>query len=224
MQAQEAERLRMARELHDTLGQQIAAVLLGLKAIEGLSHGRTATLQQLGHLREITQALGRELHEIAVALRPTALDDAGLVDALRAYVEGWSRRTGVAVELFSTGIERKGLPPEVEATLYRVAQEALTNVFRHADATQVSVVLEGDGSRVVAAIEDNGRGFDSSAVMDVAQQPGRLGLLGMQERVALVEGTLTIESKPGGGTTIIARIPLARTEGEHGRDPDRSRR
>jgi two-component system CheB/CheR fusion protein len=206
--AQEAERLRLARELHDTLGQQITAALLGLQSVRGLSQGRAATLAALDHVREIVQAMGREMHEIAVALRPTALDDVGLAGALRGYVEGWSRRTGVAAELFVAGVEPRALPPEVETTLYRVAQEALTNVARHAGASRVSVVLESDGGRVVAAIEDNGRGFDPDAAAADAQQRRRLGLLGMQERAALVGGTLTVESQPGGGTTVIARIPL----------------
>lgn len=210
VQAQESERLRIARELHDTFGQQITAILLGLQLIKEQSHGRAETLAQLEHVWEIIQTMGRNMHEVAISLRPTALDDIGLAGALHAYVEGWSRRAGVAAQLFVTGVERKSLPPEVESTIYRVAQEALTNVVRHAGASHVSVILESDGRRIVAIIEDNGRGFEVEH--EPPNQQTRLGLLGMQERVALVGGTLTIESELGAGTTVIARIPLARAK------------
>ena len=223
--AQEAERLRIARELHDTIGQQITAILLGFQAVKEQSFGRAGTLGRLEEVAEIVQAMGREMHAIAVALRPTALDDVGLAGALRGYVEVWSRRTGIAAELFVSGVEPKGVPPEVETTIYRVVQEALTNVARHAGASRVSVVLESDGRRVVAVVEDEGRGFDVEATNEASQRQGHLGLLGMQERVALVRGTLTIESEPGTGATVIARIPvLWKQAGPGGREQGSARR
>ncbi|HMQ33766.1 MAG TPA: PAS domain-containing protein [Chloroflexaceae bacterium] len=212
--AQEAERLRIARELHDTLGQQITAILLGLQTIREHSRGREATLRQIEHVWGVVQAMGREMHEIAVNLRPTALDDVGLPGALRSYVEGWSRRAGIAAKLFVAGVEGRALPPEVESTLYRVAQEALTNVAHHAGASRVNLSLEGDRGRVVVMIEDDGRGFDAEAALKAPQQLGHLGLVGMEEWVALVGGALTIESEPGVGTTVIVRIPLATARAE----------
>jgi signal transduction histidine kinase len=129
--------------------------------------------------------------------------------ALHQYLEDWSARTGVEVQFQAAGLEAVRFPPEVETTLYRVVQEALTNVLRHAGARLVSVVLERHDGYAIAMVEDDGIGFDAEA----AAASGRLGLLGMQERLALAGGNLEVESNPGAGTAVIARVPLPDTKG-----------
>ena len=148
--------------------------------------------------------IGTEVHNLALEIRPTALDDLGLSAALSTYAEDWSARSGVKVDFQNAGVDGERLPPAVETAVYRVVQEAMTNVLRHARAGHVSLVLQRTSHGVVAVVEDDGRGFDQSVA---SQAAGRLGLLGMRERVELVEGHLTVESVPGGGTTVIARIP-----------------
>jgi signal transduction histidine kinase len=136
-----------------------------------------------------------------VELRPSALDDFGLAAALERLAETFAERSGIETSIETNLDER--LRPEVETTLYRVAQEALTNVLKHADATQVSIVLSKHGGWVAATVDDDGRGFATSEVRDDA-----LGLVGMRERLELVGGTLSIESAEGSGTTIAAQVPL----------------
>jgi signal transduction histidine kinase len=142
------------------------------------------------------------------------LDDLGLELALRRYVDEWSRNTGVPVELHTADdLATKRLGHEFETTLYRIVQEALTNVARHAQAKCVSVLLERKPGYVSLIVEDDGRGFKAQEMMEAPPGPGKLGLLGMQERVELAGGTLTIESTRAAGTTVFARLPLA-PEGE----------
>jgi signal transduction histidine kinase len=205
--AQEDERRRVARELHDQMGQYVAALGLGLKCLEDADGEPAAHVGQLHQLRQLTDRIGRVAHGLALELRPTALDDLGLLAALATYTEAWAGRTGVRLDFHSTGLDRERLPPAIETALYRVVLEALTNVLRHAGARRVSLVLQRTPPGVVAVIEDDGQGFDPEGA--AASAAGRLGLLGMRERLVLVGGTLTIESTPGGGTTVIARIPLA---------------
>jgi signal transduction histidine kinase len=155
------------------------------------------------------------VHHVALELRPTALDDFGLHTTLVNYVEEWSERSGVGVDFHSTGLDGKRLPSPIETALYRVVQEGLTNVLKHAQARRVSLIIQSSLDQVLAILEDDGRGFDADAAISSRGPRGRLGLLGMRERVALVGGTLTIESTPGRGTTIFARIPLSADGEEH---------
>ena len=156
-------------------------------------------------MQGVARELSTDLHELSVQLRPGVLDDLGLCPALASYLDEWGDRAGIAAEFHSTGLLSRDLPPMVETTIYRVVQEALTNVLRHAAATQVSVVLERHRGKVRAIVEDNGTGFDAD---DALADPERLGLLGMRERAAVVQGTLQIESSPGKGTTVFLCIPL----------------
>jgi PAS domain S-box-containing protein len=206
--AQEDERRRIARDLHDQMGQLLTALGLGLKAVEDASPDPSSVRPHLVRLRELTDMIGREVHHLAVELRPTALDDLGLQTALATYAEAWSERSGVEVDFQAVGLDTGRLPEPVETALYRVVQEALTNVLRHAKARRVSLVLQRFPDQVVAVVEDDGVGFDAESVTAPAEDGGRLGVLGMQERMALVGGTLTVESATGGGTTVIARVPL----------------
>jgi signal transduction histidine kinase len=198
--AQELERKRLARELHDETGQALTSVLLGLKRLDeatSLDEVRSG----VAALRELTVQTLQDVRRLAVELRPSALDDFGLVPALERLVDGFREQTGLQVELEAQLGER--LPADVETALYRIVQEALTNVVKHADATTVSILLRQAESAVAAIVEDDGRGFLP------AQGDGEgLGLAGMRERLALLDGTLKVESSPGSGTTLVAEVPL----------------
>ncbi len=214
--AQEDERRRIARELHDQLGQHLTALGLGLKVIQGRLPTPSPVGDQLLELQALTDRIGREVHNLALELRPTALDDLGLRVALANYAEAWAERTGVEVDFQSAGLDGGRVPAAVETALYRVVQEALTNVLKHAQAHRVSVVLQGAPGHVVAVVEDDGRGFDAEQGVGGADGARPLGLLGMRERMELVGGGLTIDSAPGRGTTVIARVPLQTPNEEAG--------
>jgi signal transduction histidine kinase len=145
---------------------------------------------------------------VARDLRPAALDGVGLLTAVRRYTEDWSQRYRIEVDVHGIGLDSARLPPHLETTLYRVVQEAMTNVLKHAQAGRVGLILERRRAHVLVIVEDDGRGFDADAVLDTPGARRGLGLVGMRERVELAGGTLQIESTPGRGTTVFARIPL----------------
>jgi signal transduction histidine kinase len=198
---QELERRRLARELHDETGQALTSILLGLRAVE--EAGSTDDVRKsASDLRELVVATLQDVRRLAVQLRPKALDDFGLVPALERLVQTFSEGSGIDVDLEAQlGEER--LPNEVETTLYRIVQEALTNVVKHAEATKVSILLVRRESSATAVIEDNGRGF-----VPATDSTERLGLDGMRERAELHEGRLTVETGPGAGTTLVVEVPL----------------
>jgi signal transduction histidine kinase len=198
---QEVERRRLARELHDETGQALTSILLGLRGVDEAASS-PATKKAVSDLRELVVTTLQDVRRLAVQLRPTALDDFGLVAALERLVQTFAEMTGVEVDLEPRlGAER--LPPEVETTLYRLVQEALTNVVKHAEARHVSILLARREGSVIAVIEDDGLGFDPDA-----RDGDGVGLLGMQERVELHDGRLTVESAPEAGTTLRIEIPL----------------
>ena len=207
--AQEEERSRISRELHDQMGQHLAALMLGLKALKTSSGRLLPANKQLQHLYELTNQLAEEVHHLARELRPAALDDLGLHTALSNYVEQWSERSGTMIDFHSSGLERQRISPQIETTVYRIVQEALTNVLKHAEATRVSVILEYRNGQIRTIVEDDGKGFDADTPTTPTVIAGGLGLIGMQERVALVGGTFDVESKPGAGTTLVIRIPTS---------------
>lgn len=206
--SQEEERHRIARELHDQMGQHLTAFLLGLRTLRDHVESRPGALEIVRRLRDLADLMGREVHRIALELRPTALDDWGLQIALTNYVGEWSRRSRVIVHLHCSGIESARLPSTVETALYRIVQEALNNVLKHAQAARVSLLVERRADRVLTIVEDDGRGFDAEAVRSEPNARKRLGLLGMEERVALVGGKLEIESGSS-GTTLFIHIPIS---------------
>jgi PAS domain S-box-containing protein len=212
--AQEAERARISRELHDVTGQIVTALLLGLGSLkaEPLSANASQTVQTLFAL---AQELAEQSHRLSFALRPTALDDLGLVLALHNHVEQWSQWNNLPVDFQAIGFdgEHHRLPGDIETGIYRIVQEALTNISRHASdgmdrTNQVSLLLQCGPTQVQAIIEDDGVGFDVAAVQSVSPDKRRLGLFGMEERASLMGGTLAIESAPGQGTTVLLRVPL----------------
>lgn len=199
--AQEVERARLARELHDETGQALTSILLGLKSLEDTVASDEARAA-VASLREVVVSTLQNVRRLAVELRPSALDDFGLVPALERLATTLAEQSGLAVDIEAQlGDER--LPPDAETALYRIVQEALTNVVKHASARRVSIALVRKDRAAVAVIEDDGRGFDLGAT-----RAGALGLAGMRERVALVGGRLTIESTTGAGTTVVAQVPL----------------
>jgi PAS domain S-box-containing protein len=206
--AQEDERRHFARELHDRMGQHLTALSLGLKSLKDTMPEPSPGRKRLQQLQELTDLLGREVHQLALQLRPTALDDLGLHTALMNYAEEWAARSEVEVDFHSTGLERLRLPPPIETALYRIVQEALTNVLKHARARHVSLILQRSMDQMLAVLEDDGKGFESDGEIPAAGAGGRLGLLGMRERAELIGGTLTVESTPGRGTAIFVRVPL----------------
>lgn len=206
--AQEAERARVSRDLHDDVGQALTSVLLGLRLVED-SLARTPVdtddaRARVADLRELVADGLRRARDLAFDLRPTVLDDIGLVAALERLTATIADRAGLAVELAVSGLNSdERLAPETETVIYRVVQEALTNVVRHADATTASVTVTANATRVRALIEDDGAGFDPSAELD---RP-HLGVDGMHERADLAGGTVAISSSAGGGTTVVLEVP-----------------
>jgi two-component system CheB/CheR fusion protein len=198
------ERRRISRELHDQIGQHVAALSLRLKAIE------PAVADPAGFkaCQEMLDQLGRELRDLALAVRPTALDELGLVPALSTYAEEWAKRNRVKLDFHDQGLTDLRLPPAIEEAVYRIGLEALTNVAKHARAKRVSLILERRADALQLIVEDDGEGFDVEAPQ--ADGAGEhLGLLGIRERAALLEGKVTVESRPpSGGTTLFVRIPI----------------
>jgi signal transduction histidine kinase len=201
VEAQELERRRLARELHDETGQALTSILLELKSLEqavASDEGR----ERAASVRDLVVSTLQDVRRLAVELRPSALDDFGLEPALERLVDTYRQHTSIRVDLeIQLGEQR--LPSEVETTLYRLVQEALTNIAKHAGATAVSVVLTRKPASVALVVEDDGEGFDPGDARD-----GSLGIVGMRERLALLGGRLLVESAPGKGATLAAEVPL----------------
>jgi signal transduction histidine kinase len=255
-EAEETERGRISRELHDRLGQDLTALKLGLQWLQTQcpfvsemtsclptdssekNHrrfeteiqaraGQDSAMREAGpqwlkngcpfaggvqdgvtKMEHLTDGLMRDIHRLAWELHPAVLDDLGLAAALRRFLNEWSEQSGVNVDFHGAGVDTSRLPLELEAALYRVTQEALTNTLRHAQAKRVSVLLERHADRVSLIVEDDGIGFEADTVLRTSGIRGKLGLLGMQERIRLAGGTFDLESTPERGTTVFVRIPL----------------
>jgi signal transduction histidine kinase len=210
LRAAETERLRIARELHDETGQVLTAIKLELAELERLVAGSPTGTAAARRAAELTGRALQSIRATARGLRPAVLDDLGFVPALRTLAEEFAGRTGVAVDLQAAPLDRNP-GPEVQVALYRVLQEALTNVARHAAAARVEIVVGVENGDVVLAVRDDGRGFDP----DRATAPGdaRAGLAGMKERVVGAGGRFTMSSAPGRGSRLEARLPLGDTDG-----------
>jgi PAS domain S-box-containing protein len=205
MTISEEERGRISRELHDETGQLLTVLTLRLQALRNRPALSAPLADELAVLQEQTERIARSLHQLAWELRPTSLDDLGLDKALEAAVRRRAEAFGVGVS-FDSRLGAERLPAEMETQLYRIVTEAITNALKHAEASKVSVLLRRRSGDVHAIVEDDGRGFDPRAVG--AGGNGRLGLLGMRERAALLDGAVHVESSPGRGTSVFVRLPL----------------
>jgi signal transduction histidine kinase len=203
--AQEDERRRIAREMHDQFGEHLTSLSRTIESMKEAARGGADLSPQVATLEQIAKRLDRDVDHLVWQLRPTALDDLGLRAALANYVQDWSRRVKIPADLHASGLLDERLPPEAETTLYRIAQEALTNIANHSRASKVDIILERQTDSVVLIVEDNGVGFDQDT-SSAPRDDGGFGLLGMYERAALVGAQLQIESTPGTGTTILLRL------------------
>jgi signal transduction histidine kinase len=215
--AQEEERKRVARELHDQMSQPLSSLIMTLEVLEKPVPAQTL-LVHVQDMRGIAMQMLDQVHSLALQLRPSVLDDLGLLAALRQYFREFQDRFHLPVDFQPLGLANQRLPAMVETALYRIVQEALSNVARHAQARSVGVLLEHRGSTVLLMVEDDGKGFDVTQVMGSSLRTSNLGLYGMQERSSLLGGTLAIESTPGAGTALFVEIPLDRGTDGHAQD------
>jgi signal transduction histidine kinase len=213
VRAQEDERRRIARDIHDQIGQQMTALRLNLAALDQGYSADQKVREKLEQTKTIAERLDADVDFLAWELRPAALDDIGLAEAMRSFVSQWSKHSGVEAQFHTSGLDRERLSPESETNLYRIMQEALNNTMKYAYARHVDVLLERRDHHVVLILEDDGVGFDPNTEASADGDKG-MGLIGMRERAALVGGTLQIESKPKAGTTIFARVPVRFVEDE----------
>jgi signal transduction histidine kinase len=203
VEVQESERRHIARELHDQAGQALTSLMVGLRLLEESADDGQAVTARVTELKGTVDGVLESLHRLAADLRPASLDHLGLVEALRQYVETFGLQHDLAVQFEAVGLEGERLSPAQETALFRIVQEALTNIARHAQATRADVLLERRDDRVITIVEDDGLGFDP----DEAMQGDRLGLLGMGERAEMLGGTLVVESSPGAGATLFVEVP-----------------
>ncbi|MGB9178625.1 MAG: CheR family methyltransferase [Pyrinomonadaceae bacterium] len=213
IRVQDDERRRIARDIHDHLGQQSTALRLKLEALKEQCVRHEELCEPIEQTQELAARLDADVDFLAWELRPAALDDLGLALALANFVKEWSKHFGITADFHSTGMDQERPAPEVETNLYRIAQEALNNISKHAQASRADVLLERRDSSVVLIVEDNGVGFD---LKDKEQSDRGLGLLGMRERAGLIGGSLEIEAAPHQGTTIYARVPVTLPEERDG--------
>jgi signal transduction histidine kinase len=208
LEVQEAERRHIARELHDEIGQALTAMKVNLQTIQHLKGGSNLA-PLLGESIEIAERTLQQVRDLSLDLRPSLLDDLGVVAALRWYIDRQAQRAGFEARFEpEVGLDGERLPSELETTCFRVVQEALTNIVRHAQAEHVDIRLCQDEDRLELDIYDDGIGFDVSEVIDRASGDLSMGLLGMQERVQLIGGSIQITSDPDKGTKIRARFPI----------------
>jgi PAS domain S-box-containing protein len=202
---QEDERRRIARDMHDQFGEQLTTLSFQIALLKKAGEHRADLAAHIDALELIAERLDRDVDHLVWELRPTALDDLGLRAALANYIQEWSRRTDIAAELHTSGLLDERLPSEVETALYRIAQEALNNVAKHSRARRVEIILERRTDCILLVLEDDGVGFEQP---DSGAAGSGFGLVGMQERAALVGASLQVDSTPGKGTTILVRMPV----------------
>ena len=215
VEAQESERNRIARDLHDNIGQKMTGLRLKVDSILSRWSGQTEAAHEFVEIQESLAELDRDISFLSWELRPTELENVGLSDALGSFASEWSRQYGINVEYHTElGLEDRNaarFSARMETNLYRITQEALNNVLKHASASSVNILLHFRGGKIGLVIEDDGVGFDPRLAEVPPEGDHRgFGLRSMRERMELMKGTLEIESRPGKGTTIIARAPVAR--------------
>jgi len=209
LRAQEEERKRIARELHDETSQSLTSIVVSLEAVEqqlGPEPIEGALVDRLRHTKEIAQRTLDETRRLMFDLRPSVLDDLGLVPALRWFMTQRVQPAGLTTEFQASGLEGR-LSEELETAFFRIMQEAITNTVKHARAKSIQVRLVQEQDRIVGTVTDDGHGFHPVHVAGRTEKDRGLGLFGMQERAALVGGTVQIESAPGRGTTVRVTVP-----------------
>jgi signal transduction histidine kinase len=205
--AQEEERKRIARDLHDQLGQALSAMTMGMEAAEcALPSAQDGLKERLKHAKSLATRALDQTHALILDLRPVALDDLGLVAAMRSYAEQHLSPRGIEVQISTRGTVRR-LAPELEMVLFRIVQEAINNIANHAHAEHVALSLDFGPAAVQVLVQDDGCGFDRNLLMGGEDQRQGLGLLGMQERALLADGTFQIDSQPGRGTRVVITVP-----------------
>jgi signal transduction histidine kinase/DNA-binding NarL/FixJ family response regulator len=220
IKAQEVERQRLAYDLHDSIGQELSTIKIGLDTLTDLPVDVPSLVAgRVSQLSKTLQGTIEALRNLAYDLRPAFLDQLGLVEALQEYCDEYSKRQGIAVEFVTAGVAGLRLDPDTRITLYRLVQEGLNNVKKHAAASKVTIRLVSSFPSIILRIEDNGHGFDVTERMNAGHNGRCMGLQGMQERVALLGGTIRIESRPMEGTRIRIEVPLE--EDPHGAKEDR---
>jgi two-component system sensor histidine kinase UhpB len=207
IEAQENERRRISRELHDEIGQALYAIQFNLEMIDkDLPQTTSIVRGRLGEAKSLSSQTLTAMRQLSQDLRPTMLDDLGLIPTLRWYVQNFSNRLNIYSNFEAIGLEEK-LSPQIETALYRIVQEALNNIAKHAQADRVEVSLVIRDSRIYASIHDNGKGFDLEKVLHPESPEGGFGIIGIKERVSLLGGQIDIQSRPGFGTLISIEIP-----------------
>jgi two-component system sensor histidine kinase UhpB len=221
--AHEEERKRIARQLHDDTAQSLSILIVNLERLDGLIPPDQPDVQtRLLAARELATRTLKDLRQTAYDLRPTMLDDLGLAPAIRWFARSRLEEAGVHVRLDIANEAAHRLPPQLETTLYRIAQEAITNIVRHADATLATIHLTRENSHICLRIEDDGYGFDVVQTPHQAVHLQHFGLLGMRERAELVGGAVTLASQPGRGTCLEVTLPLDETGADHEQDAPRA--
>jgi two-component system sensor histidine kinase UhpB len=205
--ALEEERQQIALTLHDDTGQSLSMLIIQLESLEAqLPSDENLLLEKLAVTRQLAQQSLTNLREIVYGLRPSILDDLGLVPAIRWYARTNLEKAGILVEVNANG-SVEPLPPQLNSTLFRITQEAVNNIIRHSQAHNVNIYLTRDGEEILLEVKDDGQGFDLGSVKEAALQSQHLGILGMQERAELVGGKSELFSTPGDGTQILIRVP-----------------
>ena len=211
VEAQESERRRIARDLHDHLGQRMTALRLRVEAVAKECGKYKEIEDALKEIQAAASEIDRDVAFLSWELRPTELENLGLDDAIASYVREWSRQHGISADFHAAAnngtILTKRLQREMETNVYRIVQEALNNIVKHAEAESVSVLLQYGSDNLTLIVEDDGRGFTEDIHTTGAGPQSGLGLIGMRERTEILGGSLSIESTTSGGTTVIARIP-----------------
>jgi len=211
--AQENERRRISRELHDEIGQALTAIKFNLDMIDkDLPQTSSLARERLEETKSLSNQILTEMRQLSMDLRPTMLDDLGLIPTLRWYIQNFSNRLNIYSHFEAIGFKEK-LPPQIETAFYRIIQEVLNNISKHAEANRVEVSLEQRDSMIYAYIMDNGKGFDLEKVLHLESSERGFGIIGMQERVSLLSGYIDIQSKPGFGTHIHIEVPYQKGSG-----------
>jgi len=220
--AHEDERKLIARQLHDDTAQSLSMLIINLDQLTGLIAPDQSDVQtRLMKARDLAIGTLKDLRQTAYDLRPTMLDDLGLAPAIRWYARSRLEEAGIHVRLDIANEVTTRLPPQLETTLYRIAQEAMTNIVRHADAANATIQLARENGHVCLRIEDDGRGFDVAQTPRQAVRRQHFGLLGVRERAELVGGTVNLTSQPGRGTQLEITLPVDETEANHGQNTPR---